>query len=422
MFALRPYQTAAVRAALESIDTGKRTLCVLPTGAGKTVIAAEIIRHFADQGARIGFLAHRQELIRQTSAKLDEAGIPHGIIRANDLTRLDYRHAVQVCSTPTLINRLDLQFRFDLLIQDESHRIMAATNRRIMAAFPSARVLGLTATPYRSDGQGLAEMFDTLIVGATVAGLVADWFLVPTRVFRGQAPDLSGVRSHRGEFDEADVELRVRRPHLLGNILQTWLMEASDRQTIGFAHSVPHSRDLAERFRAAGVPTEHLDANTPDGEREAIVGRFRDGLTRVLWNVGIFTEGFDAPWCSAIIDAAPTASRGLHKQKVGRVMRPWPGKVDGILLDHTGGTRLHGLPDAPEDYDLAGCTVKAGPERGAGGNGQGKPRELLIDESVRLVEIGTVRGHTLWPDAPNTAEPIHIKAGRERVPFRRLRR
>ena len=173
----------------------------------------------------------------------------------------------------------------DLVIVDEAHRALAKSYREVAAAYPDAVHLGLSATPYRADGQGLGDAYDDLVVVSTPAQLIAEGFLVEPRVFTvrpSELPDLSGVRTRRGDYDERALAAAVDRQPLVGNIVEHWQRLADGRRTVAFAVSVEHSRHIAERFREAGIAAEHLDGTTTPLERDAILRRLERGETRVV--------------------------------------------------------------------------------------------------------------------------------------------
>jgi superfamily II DNA or RNA helicase len=225
MTELRPYQNDVLAEVDQLIAAGtRRIIIVAPTGAGKTVIAADIIQSAHINGQRALVLAHTREIIRQTSAKLFEHGIKHGIIQAGFMLRPD--EPVQVASIQTLwsrmrTNRMELR-PADLLIIDEAHHCPATTYRKIIDAYPNAVLIGLTATPCRGDGRGLGGIFDTIIECPQVAELIAQKYLVRTRVFAPVEPDLKGVETRVGDYVEAQLAERMDRANLVGDIVSHW--------------------------------------------------------------------------------------------------------------------------------------------------------------------------------------------------------
>lgn len=347
----RDYQIELIESARASARAGvRRILLTLPTGGGKTVIAAEIINGAVARGSRVLFLAHRQELIQQASEKLDALGIDHGIIQANHWRR---RPAlpVQVASVPTLVNRT-LATSPHIIFIDEAHRARAASYQAIVDRYPHAFVIGLTATPIRSDGKGLGNLFQRMVQGPSVADLTARGYLVPARVFAPSTPDLRGVRITGGDYNAGGIQRAMDRPTITGDIVAHWQRLAKNRITVLFAAGIDHSMHLRDAFRAAGVAAEHLDGKTDKDTRRKLLADLAVGRIRVMCSVGVLTEGWDSPPVSCAIIARPTASAGLYLQMAGRILRPYPGKTDALLLDHAGCTIQHGLVDDDREWSL----------------------------------------------------------------------
>ncbi len=311
--------------------------------SGKTTIAGEMIRSAAARDKRILFLAHRKELISQCSRRLADMGVDHGIIRANDSRRRPWLR-VHVCSVPTLIRRNPLP-PADLIFIDEAHRARGASYEQILKQYPQAVCIGLTATPARSDGRGMGRLFSSMVECPSLGELTEMGHLVPTRVFAPARPDLTGVHTTAGDYKKDELARAVDKPKLVGDVVSHWMKYARERLTVVFAVSIAHSRHLRDEFLQARIAAEHLDGETPERERDAILERLSSGRTQVLCNVGVLTEGWDCPATSCAILARPTQSVGLYLQMAGRILRPHPGKLDALILDHAGCTLQHGFID-----------------------------------------------------------------------------
>jgi DNA repair protein RadD len=239
-----------------------------------------------------------------------------------------------------------------LLIIDEAHHCPARTYQKIIAAYPDAILLGLTATPCRGDGRGLGTIFQTLIECPQVAELIAQKYLVPTRVYAPVDPDLRGVRVQAGDYVENQLAERMDQPQLVGDIITHWLKYSEGRRTVCFAVSVGHSIHIRDEFLNSGVRAEHIDASTPKPERDASLARLASGEIDVITNCMVLTEGWDMPEVGCCILARPTRKMGLYRQMIGRVLRPADGKTDAIVLDHSGAVFRHGFAEDHVDWTL----------------------------------------------------------------------
>ncbi|MDY0004940.1 MAG: helicase-related protein, partial [Polyangia bacterium] len=300
------------------------------------------------------FIAHRRELNNQASGRLVQMGLPEpavGVIMAQDPRRRPTA-AVQVASIDTLRNRP--KPRADIVIIDEAHRASSRSYRDLAAHYPGAIHIGLTATPYRADGRGLGDMYDELVQVSSPSELIREGYLVEPRVFTvppDALPDLSSVRVRRGDYHEAELAEAVDRQALIGNIVEHWHRHAQGLRTVAFAVSVKHSMHIAEQFRQAGVPAEHLDGTTPLELRDAILRRIDAGETLVVSNCSCLQEGWDQPSVKCAILARPTKSTGLYLQQAGRILRPWGG-LQAVILDHAGCALEHGLPQDDRAFSL----------------------------------------------------------------------
>jgi DNA repair protein RadD len=346
---LRGYQLDVVRRVESEIVAGRRRLClVAPTGSGKTVIAAALIAKATNRDEHIMFIAHRRELIEQSSRKLHDAGVHHGIIQTGFPPRLGER--VQIASIQTLHARAMRARKIELppaslLIIDECHHVRADSYMTLVKAYPKAIVLGLTATPCRSDGRGLGNVFQALVECPSVTELTAAGHLVPSRIYAPVRPDLKGVRVERGDYVESQLAERMNTESLVGDIVSHWHRLGQGRRTVVFTVNVAHSVHVRDEFRRSGVLAEHLDGTTPLEERKRILAGLAAGTVDVVCNCAVLTEGWDRPEASCLVLARPTKSLGLFRQMVGRVLRPAPGKTDALILDHSGAVFVHGFPD-----------------------------------------------------------------------------
>lgn len=335
---LRDYQQAAIDAASASYARGRRApLIVAPTGAGKTVIGAEVIRRATQAGRRAMFIAPRRELIAQTETKLRDAGIwDVRVIRAqHDTGRPDAPVIIGSVQTLIMPRWRDRLPKVDLLIPDEAHHMMAAEWKQLAHSYSDAYLLGLTATPERADGKPMGDVFDDLIVAASVSDLVALEHLAPCRVY---APP-SELASARIASSPAAA-------------YQRWTPGA---QAVVFCTTVAQARESLEGFAEAGIRAGVVTATSRD--RADVLHRFATGSIQVVINCGVLTEGWDCPSASVAILARKFGHAGLYLQCVGRVLRPYPSKQHATVIDLCGSVHAHGLPDADRSYSLSGRAI-----------------------------------------------------------------
>ena len=354
---LRPYQEQVIEDFDRTVASGtRRIILVAPTGSGKTIIGSAIIKRVAAERRGVLVLAHRREIITQTSAKLHAHGVAHGIIQAGITPRP--LENVQVASIQTLwtralhLGRMDLP-PAELLVVDECHHSPAETYRKIIDAYPNAILLGLTATPCRGDGRGLGGIFDVIIECPQVAELIVQGFLVKTRVYAPAEPDLKGVKVQAGDYVENQLADRMDRPQLVGDIVTHWHKFGERRKTVCFAVNVSHSVHLRDEFIKSGVKAEHIDGGTPKPERDATLARLASGEIELVCNCMVLTEGWDMPEVGCGILARPNKKMGLYRQMTGRILRPALGKPDAIILDHSGAVFRHGFAEDPVEWVLS---------------------------------------------------------------------
>lgn len=358
MLALRPYQNKIVAGVRSAYQVGHRApLAVAPTGAGKTVIFSYIAQTTAARSKRVLILVHRVELLRQTAEKLREFGVDHGLI--NPMFTPDYRKAVQVASVQTLVNRMGKLPAPDLIVIDEAHHATAGTWRKIISHFPQARVLGVTATPCRADGTGLGReaggIFDELVLGPSVADLIAGGFLVNPIIYApSQQLDFSDVRVKRGDYDKGEIEARVDKPTITGDVIGHYQRLCPGTPAVAFCISINHALHVAEEFRRAGYRAYAVDGGMEDDTRKRILSGLGNGSVDVVCSCDLISEGTDIPAIGCAILLRPTKSLGLYIQQVGRALRPVPGKQHAIILDHVGNVITHGMPQEDRDWTLDG--------------------------------------------------------------------
>lgn len=360
MIELRPFQLEAQTDLKHSYAAGNRRLLLqAATGAGKTVIAAEIIKHATSNGHHALFLAHRREIVWQTEKKLESFGVTAGIIQSGE--PWNPTCMVNVASIQTLhswcVRRKRAAFpKAAIVFIDEAHHYNSSkTWQDVVSAYPEAVIVGMTATPISRKGKGLGLFFDEMIRCPSVTKLTEMGYLVPARYWCPNSKDLANLKNIKvvaGDYVEKQLEEMMNVPKLVGDIPENWSRICPDRQTLVFASGVKHSLALKEAFQKINVSVAHVDANTPGEERDQIVRDFNNGKIKVLCNCAIFTEGTDLPIASALVFARPTKSLLLYLQVAGRVLRPFPGKENCYVLDHAGVVFQHGPIDQDWDWRL----------------------------------------------------------------------
>ncbi len=348
---LRPYQHALLDGARQAFREGERAVLLqLPTGGGKTVSGSHMIGGSSRKGKVCWWLCHRRELLGQTSKTFAAMGIPHGIIAGGQSS--DPAKMVQIGSIQTVARRLDALHPPDVIIFDECHHLGAAQWQQVFDAFPRAKIVGLSATPWRLDGKGLGRWFGTMVNGPTVAELMEAGALSRYRLFAPSQIDTSQVKIQAGDFKRDQLAGIMDKPSITGDAVQHYRRLAAGKRAVAFAVNIEHSQHIVAQFAAAGVAAEHVDGGMDSGSRDAAIARFVRGETLVLSNCELFGEGFDVPAIEAVILLRPTKSLSLYLQQVGRALRPAPGKAEAIILDHAGNSLVHGLPDDDREWSL----------------------------------------------------------------------
>lgn len=334
---LRPYQADALTRLHDSLAKGYRHVVLqLPTGAGKTLIAAHIIRSALRKGRRVLFVVAVITLVDKTIRDFEAEGIEDiGVMQGNH-PRTSPLARVQIASVQTLAVRGIP--KVDLIIVDECH-IRSKNIENYLLEPSSPHAIGLSATPW---AKGMGKIWGDLVVVTSTAALIEAGTLSRFLVYAPDVPDLSGVRCRLGDYANAQLAKVMGQATLVGSVVQTWLEKADDRPTLVFAVNRAHAAQLSLEFERHGIATAYVDGETDSIERRLIFDRFAAGEIRVICSVRTLTTGVDLP-VSCIVDAAPTKSEILHVQKIGRGLRVNPGTEDCLILDHAGNALRLGL-------------------------------------------------------------------------------
>ena len=366
MLSLRPYQEEALRSINSFSEKGiNKQLVVLPTGSGKTVIFSHLTQ-FKQNSLPMLVLAHRSELLYQAKEKISWSN-PELDIQIEQADNVAGYCDVVVASVPTLgraeserILKYPKDY-FKSIVIDEAHHAAAPTYRRILDYFNAPFVLGVTATPQRSDNTRLTDVFDEIVYYKTIQDLIEDGYLCSLVGYRIKTDtDISGVATNEGDYVASQLEDAIDTPERNAHIVAAYNSLVPESKAIVFCAGVKHANNLATSFASAQIKTEVILGATDSDSRRDILARFRMGTTKVLINVGVLTEGFDEPTIETIILARPTRSTLLYTQIVGRGTRLHEGKPHCTILDFadtTRGKKPIGLPSLlglPPEFDLQG--------------------------------------------------------------------
>ena len=349
---LRPYQEDLIDKTRQALRRNKRVLMQAPTGAGKTAITVYMMSRAADAGKTSVMAVHQNELLTQTSKALWAGKLEHGMI-ASGRTR-SYL-AAQVASVQTWVRRMGQYSEPDLIIIDECHRSAASTYQKILEEYPNAMVIGLTATPSRTDGKGLDGTYQELVQGPTIRQLIDAGYLCDYEIFAPPSPlDLSEVKTKMGDYDKKQLEHEVDKPTITGDAVDTYKKHANGKRAAVMCVSIRHAEHVMESYNAAGVPAEMLEGKMTNKEREAVITRFLSGDTLVVTAVQLLIEGLDVPSIEVVQWLRPTQSLIVFMQGNGRGFRVADGKGKLIILDQVGNWKRHGLPDDDREWTLEG--------------------------------------------------------------------
>lgn len=350
----RPYQLKAESDIRAAYAAGHRSVMLTsPVASGKTVTFSRIAAGVYQKRKHVLVLAHRRELIYQISNTLRTMGVPHGTILGGQ-PGVPRKHVV-VAAVQTAFKRMRFLKTPDLIIADEAHRACGdSAFGKIIAYFPHARVLGVSASPQRTDRRPLSDTFDTLVHGPSVAELVALNYLPPPEVYAPVRPDMTGVHVRRGDFVVAESEDAMNKPVITGCAVEHYRKLAPGKRAIVFCVSIRHAERVAQEFIAAGFSAAHIDGKMNDYQRMARLKAFESGAVPILTTVDLCNEGLDVPGIEAAILLRPTMSLIVHVQQMGRAMRAAPGKDRAIIIDACGNVFRHGLPDESREWTLDG--------------------------------------------------------------------
>lgn len=359
MIQLYPDQELSIQRLREKLRVHKSVLLQGETGSGKSIMAAYMIAGSRQKGMVSAFVVPRRDLLRQMSETFQEFGIDHSFVAAK--RPFNPYATTFICTSGTLANKL-ARINPGLILYDEVHYGATLLDRMITHYKAKGAVsIGLSATPEKTNGDGLDEYFDAMVIGPTVRQLIDMKRLSDYRLFAPSRPDLSKIKTVAGDYARGQLaDFMEHQNVLIGDAVKHYKQHAGGKLNITFCTSIKHSEMTADAFRAAGVPTVHMDGETPEDERRRIARAFARHELVNICSVDLMTFGYDLALASGIktaviesmSDLRPTKSRPLQRQKNGRVLRykDYP----GIILDHAGNAAYHGMPDEEIDWSLQG--------------------------------------------------------------------
>lgn len=342
---LRPYQAEAKAAVFEQWDKGAlKTLLVLPTGCGKTIVFAKVAEDCVRQGYRVLILAHRGELLEQAADKIKKSTNLGCATEKAEQTCLGSWFRITVGSVQSMQREKRLsQFSedyFNVIIIDEAHHCISDGYQKVLQHFPSAKVLGVTATPDRGDMRNLGEFFESLAYEYTLPKAIREGYLSPIKAMTIPLQlDLSGVSIQSGDFKAGDIATALD-PYL-HQIADEMMKYCRDRKTVVFLPLVKTSQKFKEILNEKGFKAAEVNGESKD--RAEVLEAFDKGEYNVLCNSMLLTEGWDCPSVDCVIVLRPTKVRSLYSQMVGRGTRLCEGKSHLLLLDFLWHTERHEL-------------------------------------------------------------------------------
>lgn len=357
MIELFPDQEESIRLLRESLKVNRHVLLQGATGSGKSVMSASMISKISDANKRTLFIVPRRELLWQMHLTFNKFNIDHSFIASKYSYDPDAK--THIASVDTLVRYYDKALTPDFVYFDEVH-YGGTKNDQVINYFKEkgSRIIGMTATPWRSNGQGMGIWFDDMVLGKSIGWLIKNKRLSDYRAFSPSKPDLSQVRVSGGEYHKGDIASYMEEDTvLIGDAVEHYKLHAFGKICVGYCSSKKSAEKAAEKFREAGIPAMHIDSSTPDKERKRIIRDFALRKILVLFSVDLLVFGFDLSsqvnmdvTIEGMIDLQPRLSIAQQMQKWGRFLRY---KIDpGILLDHANNIREHGLPDDDRKWVL----------------------------------------------------------------------
>ena len=348
---LYDYQNKLICDIREAIDGGKKSvLAVAPTGAGKTIVFATIAKMASLKNRKVLVLVHRREILHQTMIKLFAIGVnPGQVASGKPMTR---RNKVQVAMVSTLVNRLHILPKPDLIIIDEAHHAVAGSWKRVFKYYGDVPRIGFTATPERLDGRGLGEIFDHLCEAPGIYELVKKGRLSYPLMYRPPQNQVLDFHMKRGDYDKKEQEMQLGRTHVIGDVVKNYKKLLDGLPTIAFCATVRHCQLVADMFNKSGYRAEVVSGTMSNSARDKAIAGLGNGSVNIICSCDVISEGVDIPIVAGCILLRKTASLAVYLQQVGRALRVYDGKKHAIIIDHVGNRYMHGHVLQPRKWSL----------------------------------------------------------------------
>lgn len=353
MITLRDYQQKLISDGMFHLGNGVgRILLQLPTGGGKGRILPRLARMMSERGLHVLAVAHRAELVDQICRALDDEDTQYGRVQPGwPMLRL----SVQVGMVQTVARRLHKVRAPDIILVDEAHHMPAGQYQAMLAEWPHAKLIGLTATPVRTDKTDLDDFFDELVLGPTTRDLIGRGYLADYHYYMPSPDfDAAGIGTQMGDYKTRDALKAMEKAKIVGDAVAHYRQHLLGRPAIAFCMGVEHTHAVAKQFTDAGFRAAGVDGKMDMSLRRARLKALADGELDVLTAADVVSEGVDIPLVAGAIMLRPTCSLSLFLQQVGRALRIKPDGSKAIILDHVGNAKRHGLPADPRNWTLSG--------------------------------------------------------------------
>lgn len=337
MIKLRDYQEDLYNNVKLAFKQGAKGICaVLPCRAGKSYIMASIAESANKKGNHVLILAHRNSLINQHKELFDNLELN------NNMTRIE--------SVFTEVRHLGENGPVDLIIIDECH-LSGASSYRKVCEFYNCKIVGFTGSPARLDGKPL-DLFDKMVIGISANQLIKQGKI---SAYEYYAPDLqldlSSIKKTAGDFNQQQLGEKMSSKNIYGDILKYYKKLGNNEQAVAYCVNINHSKEVCEMFNNNKISAMHMDAKTPEKEREEIMEKFKNHEFQILCNCNLISEGITLPSASVGLLLRPTLSLPLYIQQSNRVLTPVEGKK-AIIIDYVNNIQRHGMPTAEREWTL----------------------------------------------------------------------